>query len=59
MFPFVVNYFPVRGIERSMIEVIELVNETADHIVASLREVLQMNNIDIQNMTSIGADNTN
>ncbi|CAF4109262.1 unnamed protein product [Rotaria sp. Silwood2] len=59
MFPFVVNYFTVRGIERSMIEVIELVNETADHIVASRREVLQMNNIDIQNMTSIGADNTN
>ncbi|CAF4737511.1 unnamed protein product [Rotaria sp. Silwood2] len=59
MFPFVVNYFTVRGIERSVIEVIELVNETADHIVASLREVLQMNNIDIQNMTSIGADNTN
>jgi hypothetical protein len=60
MFPFVVNYFTVeRGIERAVIEVIELVNETADHIVASLREVLQMNNINIQNMTSIGADNTN
>lgn len=60
MFPFVVNYFTVeRGIERSVIEVIELVSETANHIVASLREVLQMNNINIQNMTSIGADNTN
>jgi uncharacterized protein with HEPN domain len=60
MFPFVVNYFTIeRGIERAVIEVIELVNETADHIVASLREVLQMNNINIQNMSSIGADNTN
>ncbi|CAF1427499.1 unnamed protein product [Rotaria magnacalcarata] len=60
MFPFVINYFTVEGgIERSVIEVIELVNETADYIVASLREVLQMNNINIQNMTSIGADNTN
>ena len=57
MFPFVINYFTVEGgIERS---VIELVNETTDYIVASLREVLQMNNINIQNMTSIGADNTN
>ncbi|CAF4580158.1 unnamed protein product [Rotaria sp. Silwood2] len=60
MFPFVVNYFTVeRGIDRSVIEVIELVNEIADHFVASLREVLQMNDINIQNMTSIGADNTN
>ncbi|CAF1681801.1 unnamed protein product [Adineta ricciae] len=53
MFPVVVNYFTIeRGIERSVIEVVELVNETADHIIASLREVLQMNNIDIQKMTS-------
>ena len=60
MFPFVINYFTVEGgIEQSVIEVIELVNETADYIVASLREVLQMNNINIQNMRSIGADNTN
>ena len=60
MFPFVINYFTVeRGVERSVIEVIELANETANHIAASLREVLQMNDINIQNMTSIGADNTN
>ena len=60
MFPFVINYFTIeRGVERTVIEVIELVKETADHITASLREVLQMNDINIQNMTSIGADNTN
>jgi uncharacterized protein with HEPN domain len=60
MFPFVVNYFTVEhGIERAVIEVIELINETADYIVDSLREVLQMNNINIRNMTAIGADNTN
>jgi hypothetical protein len=60
MFSFVVNYFTIeRGIERSVIEVVELINETADHIVGSLREVLQMNNINIQNMASIGADTTN
>jgi hypothetical protein len=60
MFPFVVNCFTIeRGIERGVIEVVELVNETADYIVDSLREVLQMNDINIQNMTSIGADNTN
>ncbi|CAF1655930.1 unnamed protein product, partial [Adineta ricciae] len=60
MFPFVINYFTIdRGIVRSVMEVIEQPNETADGIVASLREVLTMNNIDIMNMTSIGADNTN
>ncbi|CAF1249558.1 unnamed protein product [Adineta ricciae] len=60
MFPVLANYFTIeRGIERSVIEVIELINETADHVTASLREILQMNNLDIQNMTSIGADNTN
>ena len=60
MFPVLANYFTIeRGIERSVIEVIELINETADHVTASLREILQMNNLEIQNMTSIGADNTN
>lgn len=60
MFPFIINYFTIdRGIVRAVVEVIEQPNETANHIVASLREVLNMNNIDIKNMTSIGADNTN
>ena len=45
--------------KRTVIEVIELVNEPADHITVSLREVLQMNDINIRNMTSIVADNTN
>ncbi|CAM4851363.1 unnamed protein product, partial [Rotaria magnacalcarata] len=60
MFPFIINYFTMeRGIVRSVIEVIEHPHETANHVVASLREVLNMNNIDIKKMTSIGADNTN
>ncbi|CAM4901961.1 unnamed protein product [Rotaria socialis] len=60
MFPFIINYFTMeRGIVRSVIEVIEQPHETANHVVASLREVLEMNNIDIKKMTSIGADNTN
>lgn len=60
MFPFVVNYFTVeRGIIKSVVEVIEQPNETATHVVASLREVLKMNNLEIKNLTSIGADNTN
>ena len=57
MSPFVVNYFIAeRGIERP---VIELVNETADHIAVSLRKVLQMNNINIQKMTPTRVDNMN
>jgi hypothetical protein len=60
MFPFIINHFSIeRGIERSVLEVIEQSFETADHIVASLREVLTMNDIDIRALTSIGADNTN
>ncbi|CAM4906240.1 unnamed protein product [Rotaria socialis] len=60
MFPFIINYYTMeRGIVRSVIEVIEQPHETANHVVASLREVLEMNNIDIKKMTSIGADNTN
>ena len=60
MFLFVTNYFAMeRGLVRSVIEVIEQPHETADHVVAALREILKMNNIDIKKMTSIGADNTN
>ena len=60
MFPFVINYFTMeRGIVRSAIEVIEQPHETANHVVAAVREILKMNNIDIKKMTSIGADNTN
>ena len=60
MFLFVTNYFAMeRGLVRSVIEVIEQSHETADHVVAALREILKMNNIDIKKMTSIGADNTN
>lgn len=60
IFPFIINYFTIeQGIVRSVMEVIEQPHETANHVVASLREVLQMNNIDIENLTSIGADNTN
>ena len=47
------NYFTAeRGIERAVLEISELVNETADHIAASRQEVLQMKNIYIQSMTS-------
>ena len=60
MFLFVINYFTMeRGLVRSVTEVIEQPHETADHVVAALRETLKMSNIDIKKMTSIGADNTN
>jgi hypothetical protein len=60
MFPFIINHFTLQsGLVRSVLEVVEQSHETADDIVAVLRDVLKMNNIDIQQMTSIGADNTN
>jgi hypothetical protein len=60
MFPFIINYFTVEsGITRSVLEVLEQPRESAEHIVAALHDVLTKNNIDIQQMTSIGADNTN
>ncbi|CAF1685428.1 unnamed protein product, partial [Rotaria sp. Silwood1] len=49
----------VLGLVKSVLEVVNQPRETADDIVASLRDVLKMNDIDIQYMTSIGADNTN
>ncbi|CAF1459085.1 unnamed protein product, partial [Didymodactylos carnosus] len=54
-----VNVLVESGITRSVLEVLEQPRESAEHIVAALRGVLTKNNIDIQQMTSIGADNTN
>ncbi len=60
MFPFIVNYFTLQsGLVRSVLEIIEQPRETADDIATVLRHVLEKNNIDIHQMTSIGADNTN
>ncbi len=60
MFPFVINYFTVEsGIVRSILEVVEQPREAAEDIVDTLRDVLKKNNLDIQKLTSIGADNTN
>ncbi|CAF3261149.1 unnamed protein product [Rotaria sp. Silwood2] len=60
MFPFIINYFTIQlGITRSVLEVNEQPLETADHIVEALHDALQKNGIDIQQMTAIGADNTN
>jgi hypothetical protein len=60
MFPFIINYVTLEsGIIRSVFEVVEQSRETAEHIVAALRDVLTKNNTNIQQMTSIGADNTN
>jgi hypothetical protein len=60
MFPFILNYFTIEsGIVRTVLEVREQPHETADDIVASIRDVLKKNNVDIQQMTAIGADNTN
>ncbi|CAF2075861.1 unnamed protein product [Rotaria magnacalcarata] len=49
----------VLGLVKSILEVTNQPCETAYDIVASLRDVLKMNGIDIQYITSIGADNTN
>lgn len=60
MFPLIINYFTLEsGITRSVLEVLEQPRETAEHIVAAIRGVLTKNSIDIEQMTSIGADNTN
>jgi hypothetical protein len=60
MFPFIINYFTVQsGIVRSVLEVVEQPRESAESVVATLRDVLKKHNLDIQKLTSIGADNTN
>ena len=60
MFPFVINYFTVQqGIVRSVLEVVEQPRESATNIANTLRHVLKKHNLDIQQLTSIGADNTN
>ncbi|CAF3498405.1 unnamed protein product [Rotaria socialis] len=60
MFPFIINRFTLQsGLVKSVLEVTNQPRETTDDIVASLRDVLKMNGIDIQYITPIGADNTN
>lgn len=60
MFPFVISYFTIQtGFVRSVLEVVEQPREAAENIVERLRGVLQKHNLDIQKLTSIGADNTN
>ncbi|CAF5178029.1 unnamed protein product [Rotaria magnacalcarata] len=60
MFPFIINYFTIQcGIVRSALEIVEQPRETAQNIVDTLRDLLKKHNLDIQKLTSIGADNTN
>ncbi|CAF5189187.1 unnamed protein product, partial [Rotaria magnacalcarata] len=60
MFPFIINYFTIQcGIVRSALEIVEQLRETAQNIVDTLRDLLKKHNLDIQKLTSIGADNTN
>ncbi|CAF1309906.1 unnamed protein product [Rotaria sordida] len=47
------------GITKSVLEVVEQLRESAEHIVAALRDALKQNKIDIWQMTSNSVDNTN
>lgn len=60
MFPVIINYYTIEsGIVKSVLEVVEQPHEAAEDIVTTLRDVLKKHNLDIQKLTSIGADNIN
>jgi hypothetical protein len=60
MFPFVVNYFTIQaGIQRSVLDILEQPYESAQDIADVLHGMLKKYEIDIEKLTSIGADNTN
>ena len=60
MIPYIVNYFSHRrGIQHAILEVYEQPNETAEQIASTILEVLKRNCLDLENLTSLGADNTN
>ncbi|CAF1557276.1 unnamed protein product [Didymodactylos carnosus] len=60
MFPIAVRFFTITsGIKWGVLEFIEQSGETATVVVNTFKEVLKINGIDINNLISMGADNTN
>ncbi|CAF4125937.1 unnamed protein product [Rotaria sordida] len=58
-YPFVVQYFSDIGVKRGLLDFIEDSRETALDIFNNTIKAIENHQLQIQNLTSIGADNTN
>ncbi|CAF4077806.1 unnamed protein product [Rotaria sordida] len=59
MLPVVVQYFSKIGVNHGIIEFIKQQHETADKLFANIKYVLETNELKLEQLSSIGSDNTN
>lgn len=59
MLPIVVQYFSTFGINHGIIEFIQQQHETADKLFVNIKYVLESNELELEQLSSIGSDNTN
>ena len=59
MLPIVVQYFSKFGIKHGILDFIEQQHETADALFANIKYILESNELKINQLVSLGSDNTN
>ncbi|CAF4624358.1 unnamed protein product, partial [Rotaria sp. Silwood2] len=58
-YPFTVQFFSIVGVKRGLISFLEDSHESADAIFKNAIAIIEENGLKMENLTSIGADNTN
>ena len=59
MLPIVVQFFSKFGVKHAVLEVIEPPKESADVLFSNIKYVLEANELRLNQVVSIGSDNTN
>ncbi|CAM4937410.1 unnamed protein product [Rotaria socialis] len=59
MVPIVVQFFSKTGVKHGILEFIEQMHESADDLFANIKYVLEANELKLNQLVSLGSDNTN
>ncbi|CAF5191669.1 unnamed protein product [Rotaria magnacalcarata] len=59
MVPIVVQFFSKTGVKHGILEFIEQMHESADDLFANIKYVLEANELRLNQLVSLGSDNTN
>ncbi|CAF1058437.1 unnamed protein product [Didymodactylos carnosus] len=59
MYPFCVQYLSEIGVKKGIVDFIDDASESATNVHKNAREVLKKHHLNVQNLTTIGVDNTN
>ncbi|CAM4840337.1 unnamed protein product [Rotaria magnacalcarata] len=59
MVPIVIQFFSKTGVKHGILEFIEQMHESADDLFANIKYVLEANELKLNQLVSLGSDNTN